>query len=92
MKTAANPAYSPDITPSDFYFIGYVKGCLTGRSFVDAEELLREFERFSIASESDFASGVSRVNRLIEELHPDHGGYTEEARKQSLQIRLSLTR
>jgi hypothetical protein len=35
MKTATRPLYSHDIAPS----FGYVKGCLAGRSFVDAEEL-----------------------------------------------------
>jgi hypothetical protein len=38
MKTVPHPPYSPDITPSDFYLFGYVKGCLAGRSLVDAEE------------------------------------------------------
>jgi hypothetical protein len=39
MKTPPHPPYSPDIAPSDFSIFGYVKGRLTGRSFVDAEEL-----------------------------------------------------
>jgi hypothetical protein len=39
MKPALHPPCSPDIALSDFYLLGYVKGCLAGRLFVDSEEL-----------------------------------------------------
>jgi hypothetical protein len=38
IETASRPPCSCDITPSDFYLSGYVKGCLASQSFVDAEE------------------------------------------------------
>jgi hypothetical protein len=33
MVKAANPPYSPDLAPSDFYLFGHVKGVLRGDSF-----------------------------------------------------------
>jgi hypothetical protein len=39
MKTAPHAPHSSDIIPSDFSLFGHVKGRLTGRSFVDAQEL-----------------------------------------------------
>jgi hypothetical protein len=51
MKSAPYPPYSmlhapcsPDLAPSDFYFFGYVKRCLTGLSFEDADQLLAAVE------------------------------------------------
>jgi histone-lysine N-methyltransferase SETMAR len=40
MKSAPHPPYSTDLAPSDFYLFGYVKRCLTGLSFEDADQLL----------------------------------------------------
>jgi hypothetical protein len=45
MKKRPHPACSPDIALSDFYSSEYVKGCLAGRSFVDAEELFEAVRR-----------------------------------------------
>jgi histone-lysine N-methyltransferase SETMAR len=39
MKSAPHPPYSPDLAPSDFYLFGYVKRCLAGLSFEDANQL-----------------------------------------------------
>jgi hypothetical protein len=44
MKSAPHPPYSPDLVPSDFYLFGYVKRCLTGVSFEDADQLLAAVE------------------------------------------------
>jgi hypothetical protein len=44
MKSALHPSYSPDLVPSDFYFFGYVKRCLTALSFEDADQLLAAVE------------------------------------------------
>jgi hypothetical protein len=40
MKSAPHPLYSPDLAPSDFCLFGYVKRCLTGLSFDDADQVL----------------------------------------------------
>jgi hypothetical protein len=40
MKSAPHPSYSPDLAPSDFRLFGYVKRCLAGLSFEDADQLL----------------------------------------------------
>jgi histone-lysine N-methyltransferase SETMAR len=39
MKRAPHPPYSPDLAPSDFYLFCYVKGCLAGHSFENADAL-----------------------------------------------------
>ena len=39
MKKAAQPPYSPDIAPSDFYLFGYLKEVLQGARFESPEEL-----------------------------------------------------
>jgi hypothetical protein len=44
MKSALHPPYSPDLAPSDFYPFGYVKRCLTGLSFEDADHLFAAVE------------------------------------------------
>jgi hypothetical protein len=42
--TNCHPPYSPDIAPSDFHLFGYVKRCLAGLSFEDADQLLAAVE------------------------------------------------
>jgi transposase len=44
MKSAPHPPYSPDLTPSDFYLFTYIKRCLAGFSFEDADQLLATIE------------------------------------------------
>jgi hypothetical protein len=40
MKSATHPSYSPDLAPSGFDLFGYIKRCLAGLSFEDADLLL----------------------------------------------------
>jgi hypothetical protein len=44
MKSAPHSPYSPDLAQSDFYLFGYVKRCLAGLSFEDADQLLGTVE------------------------------------------------
>jgi histone-lysine N-methyltransferase SETMAR len=44
MKSAPHPPYSPDLAPSDFYLFRYVKRCLAGLSFKDADQILAAVE------------------------------------------------
>jgi hypothetical protein len=44
MKLAPYPPYSPDLVPAGFYLFGYVKKCLAGLSFEDADQLLAAIE------------------------------------------------
>jgi hypothetical protein len=44
MKSVPYPPCSPDLAPSDFYLFGYVKTCLAGLSFEDADQLLAAVE------------------------------------------------
>jgi hypothetical protein len=43
-KSTSRPPYSPDLAPSDFYLFGYVKRCVAGLSFEDADQLLAVVE------------------------------------------------
>jgi histone-lysine N-methyltransferase SETMAR len=44
MKSGPHPPYSHDLAPSDFDLFGYVKRCLAGLSFEDADQLLAAIE------------------------------------------------
>jgi hypothetical protein len=44
MKSAPHSSYFPDLALSDFYLFGYVKKCLAGLSFEDADQLLAAVE------------------------------------------------
>jgi histone-lysine N-methyltransferase SETMAR len=44
MESAPHPPYPPDLAPSGFYLFGYVKRCLTGLLFEDADQLLAVVE------------------------------------------------
>jgi hypothetical protein len=37
MKSAPHPPYCPGLAPSNFCLFGYIKGCLAGLSFKDAD-------------------------------------------------------
>jgi hypothetical protein len=43
MKSAPHSPSSLDLAPSDFYLFGYVKRCLAGLSFEDADQLDRNY-------------------------------------------------
>jgi hypothetical protein len=53
MKWAPHPPYSLDFTPSDFCLFGYVKRCIAGLSFEDADQLLAAVE--------DVLEGIGKV-------------------------------
>jgi hypothetical protein len=44
MKSAPYPPYSQNLAPSDCYLFSYVKRCLAGCSFEDADQLLAAVE------------------------------------------------
>jgi hypothetical protein len=44
MKSAPHSPCSPDLAPSEFVLFGYVKRCLAGLSFEDADQLLAAVE------------------------------------------------
>jgi hypothetical protein len=44
MKSAPHPPYSLDLAPSNFYLFRYIKRCLAGLSFEDADQLLEAVE------------------------------------------------
>jgi histone-lysine N-methyltransferase SETMAR len=70
MKSAPYPPYSPDLAPSDFYLFGYVKRCLAGLLFEDADQLLAVVEGVLEAIEkATVQSGLSRVDGLIKDMY-----------------------
>jgi hypothetical protein len=78
MKSAPHPPYSPDITPSDFYLFGYVKRCLAGLSFEDADQLLAAVEGVlegikKVTLQSVFLEWMDRLRKCI----ATNGEYTE---------------
>jgi hypothetical protein len=80
MKSAPHPPYSPDLTPSDFYLFGYVKRCLAGPSFedADADQLLAAIEGVledidKVTLQAAFLEWMDRLRKSI----ATNGEYTE---------------
>jgi hypothetical protein len=70
MKSAPHSPYSPDLAPSDFYLFGYIKRCLAGLSFEDADQLLAAAEGVPEGIEkNDLANGLFRVDGPIKEMY-----------------------
>jgi histone-lysine N-methyltransferase SETMAR len=69
MKSAPHPPYSPNLAPSGFYLIEYVKRCLAGLSFEDADQLLAAVEGALEGIESDLASDLSRADGPTKEMY-----------------------
>jgi histone-lysine N-methyltransferase SETMAR len=70
MKSVLHPPYSPDLAPSDFYLFEYVKRCLTGFSFEDADQLLAAVEGFpegieKVTLQAIFLEWMYRLKRYI---------------------------
>jgi histone-lysine N-methyltransferase SETMAR len=51
MQRTPNPAYSPDLAPSDFYLFGYVKQLLSICQFAGQGSLLQAFSDILVATE-----------------------------------------
>jgi hypothetical protein len=80
MKSGLHPPYSPDLAPSDFYLFGYVKRCLTGLSFEDADQLLAAVEGAlegieKMTLQRVFLEWMDRLRKCI----AANGEYTEQA-------------
>jgi hypothetical protein len=78
MKSAPHPLYSPDLAPSDFYLFGYVKRCLAGFSFEDADQLLAAVEGVleaieKVTLQAIFLEWMDRLRKCI----TTNGEYTE---------------
>jgi hypothetical protein len=70
MKSVPHSPYSPDLAPSDFYFFEYVKRCLTGLSFEDADQLLAALEGVregikKVILQAVFLEGMDRSKKCI---------------------------
>jgi hypothetical protein len=68
MQRAPDPAYSPDLTPSDFYFFGYVKQLLSGCQFADQDSLLQAVSAILVGIEKVTLESVfhNRMERLCQ--------------------------
>jgi hypothetical protein len=70
LKRLPHPPYSPDISPSDFYLFGQVKGTLIGQEIPDEINLLDAVTEFSNEisthqSQRVFRSWIERVENAI---------------------------
>jgi histone-lysine N-methyltransferase SETMAR len=78
MKSAPHPPYSPDLASSDFYLFEYVKRCLAGLSFEDADQLLAAVEGSlegieKLTLQAVFLEWMDRLRKCI----ATNGEYTE---------------
>jgi hypothetical protein len=75
MKLAPHPPCYPDLAPSDFYLFGYVKRCLAGLSFEDADQVLAAGEGVpegieKVTLQAVFLEWTDRSKKCIEMLMP----------------------
>jgi histone-lysine N-methyltransferase SETMAR len=78
MKSAPHPPYSPDLAPSGFYLIEYVKRCLADLSFEDADQLLTAVEGVlegieKVTLQAVFLEWMDRLRKCI----ATNGDHTE---------------
>jgi hypothetical protein len=78
MKPVPHPPYSPDLAALDFYLFGYVKRCLAGLSFEDADQLLEAVEGVlecieKVTLQVVFLESMDRLRKYI----ATNGEYTE---------------
>jgi hypothetical protein len=78
MKSAPYPPYSPDLAVSDFYLFGYVKRCVAGLSFEDADQLPAAVEGVlegieKVTLQAAFLEWMDRSRKCI----ATNGNYTE---------------
>jgi hypothetical protein len=70
MKSAPHPPYSPDLAPSDFFLFVYVKRCLAGLSFEDADRLIAAVEGVierieTVTLQAVFLEWMDRLRKCI---------------------------
>jgi hypothetical protein len=80
MNSALHPLYAPNLAPSDFYLFGYVKRCLAGLSFEDADQILAAVEGVlegleKVTLQAVFLEWMDRLKKCI----ATNGEYSESA-------------
>jgi hypothetical protein len=80
IKSAPYSTYSRNLAPSDFYLFGYVKRCLAGFSFEDADQLLAAVEGVlegieKVTLQAVFLEWMDQLRKCI----ATNGEYTAEA-------------
>jgi hypothetical protein len=70
MKWTPHPLYSPELAPSDFYLFDYVKVCLAGNAFDDADELFGAIQRIlenieKVMLQVFFIDWIERLEKYI---------------------------
>jgi hypothetical protein len=70
MKRAPHSPYSPNLAPSDFYFFGYIIGCLADCSFEDRDALFAAIQHVLEGIEKStlravFGESMERLGRCI---------------------------
>jgi hypothetical protein len=80
MKSVPHTPYSLDLAASDFYLFGYVKRCLAGLSFEDADQLPAAIEGVlegieKVTVQVVFLEWMERLRKCI----ATNGEYTESA-------------
>lgn len=78
MKKAPQPAYSPDIAPSDFFLFGYLKNKLQGEHFDSVDSLYESvIEIFNEIPKTTLQATFQEWERRLDEIIQNNGEYTE---------------
>lgn len=63
IETLPHPAYSPDLSPTDYYFFKYLDKFLSGRTFLNVDDVIQAFEEFVTSRPPDFYR--IGINKLV---------------------------
>lgn len=78
MKKAPQPAYSPDIAPSDFFLFGYLKNMLQGTHFDSVDSLYESvIEILNGISNETLNATFQEWERRLDEIIHNNGEYIE---------------
>lgn len=78
MKKAPQPAYSPDIAPSDFFLFGYLKNMLQGEHFDSVDSLYESvIEILNGIPKATLKATFQEWERRLDEIIHNNGEYIE---------------
>jgi hypothetical protein len=76
LRLAPHPPYSPDLAPSDFFLLDYVKKCLKGTALPSYEELLDAIGEVVTGIESEtFTAVFEHWMERLECMSKNNGDY-----------------
>ena len=78
-ETLPHPAYSPDISPTDYHIFRCLSNFLRGKTFIEEKDVKQAFTDFLTSCDSDFyTSGIQKLVERWEKVVESEGDYFDE--------------